>query len=210
MGETKSIRWIAVVGGSGSGKSWLAADLLSRLGDQVAHICLDNFYQDLRHLSVAARLEVNFDDPAAIDWEHLFKIMVALEKEGRAQLPIYDFSEHITRPETTYLESHPIIILEGLWLLTMPWLREKISLSIFVECAEEMRLARRIARDVMTRDRTAESVISQFSQHVQPMHALYVEPQREFADICVSSPLSEMEMRVITSQCLGNGAVNLL
>lgn len=194
---------IAVVGGSGSGKTWLAAELAGWFGDDAAHLCLDHFYRDLGHLPEPERGRVNFDDPAAIDWDALRMVLESLERGEETRVPVYDFAEHVRKDETVVLESRPFIVLEGLWLLHPEWLREKFALSVFVDCPEEVRLQRRVERDVITRGRTEESVRKQFAEHVQPMHARFVEPQRELAMRCVCSPLSAEEQNELCQACRG-------
>ena len=194
-------RFIAVVGGSGSGKSWLAAEIRERLGYEAGHLCLDDFYRDLGHLPEDERDGVNFDDPAAIDWEALCEVLECLERGQAARIPIYDFATHLRTPETRDFSHAPLIVLEGLWLLHHEWLREKFSLSVFVDCPEEERLRRRIERDVLERGRTEESVRRQFTDHVQPMHAKFVEPQREWASHAVSSPMPEDAHAELIAAC---------
>lgn len=199
----KDIRWIAVVGGSGSGKTWLAAELGEWLGDEAAHLCLDHFYRDLGHLPEPERALVNFDDPAAIDWDALRLVLESLERGEVARVPVYDFTEHVRKDETVELASRSLVVLEGLWLLHPEWLREKFALSVFVDCPEEVRLRRRLERDVITRGRTEESIRTQFAEHVQPMHVCFVEPQRELATWRVSSPLLEEERDALRLACRG-------
>jgi uridine kinase len=196
-------RFIAVVGGSGSGKSWLAAEMRELLGDDAGHLSLDDFYRDLRHLPEDERDAVNFDDPAAIDWEALREVLECLERGEPARIPNYDFASHTRLPDFREFAMTRLVVLEGLWLLHHDWLREKFTLSVFVECPEEERLRRRIERDVMERGRTEESVRSQFSDHVQPMHERFVEPQRDRATRRVHSPMSEEEHAELVSACLG-------
>ena len=196
-------RFIAVVGGSGSGKSWLAARLRECLGDEAGHLSLDNFYADLGHLPEAERDAVNFDDPAAIDWEALRAVLECLERGETARIPAYDFATHTRKLETLDFENTPVVVLEGLWLLHPEWLREKFALSVFIDCPEEERLLRRIERDVIQRGRTEESVRHQFAIHVQPMHAMFVEGQRQFAHLRVNSPMSEIEHAEFIEACRG-------
>ena len=197
------IRLIAVVGGSGSGKTWLAAELIEWFGGEAAHLCLDNFYRDLGHLTGPEREGVNFDDPGAIDWDALQTVLESLERGEVAQVPIYDFAAHVRKPGAVELESRPVVVIEGLWLLHPEWLREKFALSVFVDCPEEIRLLRRMERDVVMRGRTEESVRKQFAEHVQPMHARFVEPQRERSMLCVSSPLLQEEQDELMAACRG-------
>ena len=196
-------RFIAVVGGSGSGKSWLAVEMRAVLGSEAGHLCLDDFYRDLGHLPEDERDGVNFDDPAAIDWEALREVLECLERGEPARIPIYDFATHVRTPETRDFGHAPLVVLEGLWLLHHAWLREKFSLSVFVDCPEEERLRRRIERDVVERGRTEESVRRQFTDHVQPMHARFVEPQRGWASHAVSSPMAEAAHAELIAACKG-------
>ena len=130
-------------------------------------------------------------------------VLDTLERGEVARVPVYDFAEHVRKEETVAVASRPFVVLEGLWLLHPEWLRGKFALSVFVDCPEELRLLRRMERDVITRGRTEESVRKQFSEHVQPMHACFVEPQRELAMMCVSSPLLEDEQGKLRSACRG-------
>jgi len=195
-------RFLAVVGGSGSGKSWLAAEIRELLGDDAGHLSLDDFYRDLGHLPEEDREGVNFDDPAAIDWDSLRAVLECLERGEPARIPSYDFATHTRRPDSRTFGNTRLIMIEGLWLLHHGWLREKFALSVFVDCPEEERLRRRIERDVMARGRTEESVRQQFANHVQPMHAKFVEPQREWASRRVHSPMSDQEHAELISACM--------
>ena len=195
-------QFIAVVGGSGSGKSWIATKLQDQLGPLASLLSLDDFYYDLGHLPEAARDDVNFDDPAAIDWDALRDVLESLEAGDCAHIPTYDFTTHTRMPESRPLAPTRFIVLDGLWLLHHPWLREKLAFSIFVDCPQDERMRRRIQRDIITRGRTSESVLRQFSQHVQPMHARFVEPQRLWATRRVLSPLSDKDHADLLSHCL--------
>ncbi len=197
------LRLIAVVGGSGSGKTWLAAELAGCFGSEAAHLCLDHFYRDLGHLPEPERARANFDDPAAIDWDALRVVLESLERGEVARVPVYDFTAHVRTEVTEELESRPLVVMEGLWLLHPEWLREKFAMSVFVDCPEEVRLLRRVERDVIARGRTEESVRQQFADHVQPMHVRFVEPQRELAMLRVTSPLLEKEKAELLAACRG-------
>jgi len=197
-----SSRLIAVVGGSGSGKSWIAARVGEWTGQKVAHLCQDDFYQDLSHLPERERALVNFDDPEAIDWETLREVLDALRQGKAAEIPVYDFATHTRLPVGRLFPPAEVVVLDGLWLLHHEWLREKFSLSVFVDCPEEERLRRRIARDVLERGRTEESVRRQFSNHVQPMHAKFVEPQAQWATLRVSSPMSGERQAALIEACV--------
>ncbi|MFT3990864.1 MAG: AAA family ATPase [Luteolibacter sp.] len=193
-------RFIAVVGGSGSGKSWLARRLHAALGEKAAHLYLDDFYRDLGHLPEADRGKVNFDDPAAIDWDSLRQVIETLQRDENASIPSYDFATHL-RNGTRELPAPRILVMEGLWLLHPEWLRDVFSVSVFVECSAEERLRRRVERDVLERGRSRESIMQQFSEHVQPMHLQFVEPQRVLADRVVNSPVTDEEFAALVEVC---------
>jgi uridine kinase len=140
---------------------------------------------------------------AAIDLDSLRRVLESLERGEVAQVPVYDFAEHVRKGEMVELECRPFVVLEGLWLLHPEWLRGKFAMSVFVDCPEDVRLMRRMERDVVTRGRTEESVRKQFAEHVQPMHARFVEPQRLLAMRCVSSPLLKEEQDELLAACRG-------
>lgn len=182
---------IAIVGGSGSGKTWLAEKLCIELGDKAARLTLDNFYRDLSHLEMIERDKVNFDDPVTIDWKTVRSVADALTRGEIARVPTYDFTTHTRLQEPCMFTPREIAIWDGLWLLHEKSMRTRFSFSVFVDCDESERLSRRVERDVRDRGRTDESVRLQYRQHVQPMHERYVEPQRAFADRVLPSPVTE-------------------
>ena len=182
---------VAVVGGSGSGKTWLAEKLAAALAPRAARLSLDDFYRDLSPLPPAERERVNFDDPAAIDWEALRAATGTMRVNESLALPDYDFATHTRKTTPRNFLPPPLVIWDGLWLLHHDWLREKFALTIFVECAADERFHRRAERDMRERGRTFESVRCQFFEHVQPMHERFVEPQRLQATQIVDSPVSQ-------------------
>ena len=166
---------IAVVGGSGSGKTWLAEKLTATLAPRAANLSLDDFYRDLSTLPPAEREATNFDDPAAIDWGKLREALSAMRVSEIIQLPIYDFATHTRKKETRTFSPPALVIWDGLWLLHHDWLRERFALTLFVNCDAQERFRRRAERDVRERGRTVESIRCQFFEHVQPMHERFVE-----------------------------------
>jgi len=188
---------IAIVGGSGAGKTFLANKLTTEFGDSASIVRLDNFYKDLSHLDFTEREKTNFDEPSAIDWTEFKSVFETIISGKDAYLPVYDFCSHTRKPERLLFRATPVVIVEGLWLIHEAWLRKLFSFSIFVESSEKLRLERRIARDVNERGRTRESVISQFKKHVSPMHDKFVEPQKQFADFVLHSPWSQAEWKCL-------------
>lgn len=186
-------RCIAIVGGSGSGKSWLASRLQAELGREAALVSLDDFYRDLGHLPPGERDATNFDDPDAIDWDAVAEAMDTLLRGESARIPSYDFVSHTRAPSGRVQPAVRFLLMEGLWLLHHPGIRRRFDLGVFVDCPDAERMRRRIERDVATRGRTADSVRAQFDNHVRPMHDRFVEPQRAEADRVVGSPLSDSD-----------------
>lgn len=195
------VHLIAIVGGSGSGKTWLAQRLLEEFGNDAGRLSLDNFYRDLSHLTPNERDRTNFDHPNAIDWA-LFRRSIRSIRRGEAtESPLYDFSTHTRRTETKAWQPRRLVLLDGLWLLRRAELRQLYSLSVFVECAENLRLERRVKRDQRERGRSARSVRAQFEQHVAPMHNRFVAGQVRRADFVVESPTSPTRVTELHAHC---------
>lgn len=176
---------VAIVGGSGSGKTWLSGQLAQSLAPLAVRLCLDDFYRDRSHLSPARRATLNFDHPRAIDWLSLESVLKKALAGRIARVPCYDFKTHSRLKREKMLASRPIILLEGLWLLRRRAIRQLFSLSIFLECPASKRLRRRIGRDLNSRGRTRRSIERQFLNSVEPMHVRYVVPQALLADLVV-------------------------
>jgi uridine kinase len=187
----KTNQWaklVAITGGSGAGKSWLADRLQRLFGAQAGRLLQDNFYRDRSHLPPAERARVNFDHPDALDWACFRETLEALVSGREAHVPTYDFSTHCRTAGTEAVEPRPIVIVDGLWLLHRPEIRRLFSLGIFVHCPEDERLRRRTVRDTAERGRTPASVEEQFRETVAPMHRLFVDPQARHADLVLPSP----------------------
>ena len=161
---------IAIAGGSGSGKSWLARELKRRLDPHAAILSLDDFYQDLSHLALAERAARNFDSPAAMDWALFRRCLEEILRGGAAALPRYDFATHTRLAEPCRWQPAPVVLVEGLWPWRRAELRQLYALKVFRTGSEGVRFARRLARDVTQRGRSAESVRQQWRQQVQPSY----------------------------------------
>ena len=198
----KSPVHVAVVGGSGSGKTWLAEKLAATLAPRAARLSLDDFYRDLSPLPMAERDAVNFDDPAAIDWEALRAATNIMRVGEKLALPVYDFTTHARKSQPRSFVPPPLLIWDGLWLLHHDWLRAQFALTIFVECGAEERFRRRAERDMRERGRSFESVRVQFFEHVEPMHERFVEPQRQQATQIVDSPVNEKTLARLVENVL--------
>jgi uridine kinase len=194
---------LAITGGSGAGKTWLAERLLAEFPGQAARVSVDDFYRDLSHLPLAGRAQNNFDHPAAIDWRLVESVLDDMLAGRACALPVYDFATHTRRPESRPWLPKPLVIWDGLWLLHQESLRAKFAVRIYVDCPVDMRLQRRVGRDCRERGRSAESVIEQFSRDVAPMHDRFVEPQRQWADVCLVSPVPERDLRHLRQRISG-------
>ena len=184
-----TVHLIAIVGGSGSGKTWLARRLRQRLGRNAGLISLDDFYRDLSALPRRERNRRNFDDPAAIEWKLFLQTLAQIKRGEPAVIPRYDFASHTRRLRPRLWKPKPVVLLEGLWLLREPRARRLYSLSIYLNAGSDMRLRRRMARDRKERGRSRASVLRQFREHVEPMHGRFVAPQARYADIVLDSPV---------------------
>jgi uridine kinase len=191
---------VGIVGGSGSGKSWLARKLQAALSPYAVRLSLDDFYRDRSHLSPARRARLNFDHPRTIDWRCLEKSLGQLLAGRATRIPDYDFATHSRRQRPKIIRPKPLILIDGLWLLHRPALRRLFGLTIYLGCPARLRLRRRLARDRLTRGRTGASVREQFRRTVEPMHQRYVAPQIRWADIVLRKPCKLSDLRAIVAQ----------
>ena len=175
---------IGIAGPSGAGKSFLAKHLKSVLKAEV--LSLDRYYRDLSHLPLEQRARINFDAPEALEHELLIAQVAQLRIRETVQLPVYDFTTHTRVAETQTLPPSEIIIVEGLFTLHWPGLRELLCTKVYVDLHDELCLERRKARDIRERGRTAESVLEQYETTVAPMAKRYVRPTIAHADVVVS------------------------
>jgi uridine kinase len=190
---------VAIVGGSGSGKTWLAERLMAALGPNAGRLSLDDFYKDHSHLSMARRERLNFDHPRAIDWPSVRFALYELAQGRTARTPCYDFETHCRLPRLRICRPMPVILMDGLWLIQRRSIRTLFDFSIFLDCSARIRLARRLERDLRARGRSATSVRRQFQQTVQPMHAYYVAPQSRFADVLLRGQCTRQQVRQLAA-----------
>ena len=177
---------IGIAGGSGSGKSTLLEKMIDALGTGcVTVIDHDAYYRDLSHLSLAERTDVNFDHPNTLETDLLVEHLDALLDGSDVNKPVYDFSQHTRSGAFETLEPRPVIIVEGILVLTDRALVDRMDIKLFVDTEDDIRLARRIRRDICERGRTVDSVLDQYESTVRPMFIQFVEPTKRIADIII-------------------------
>ncbi|MBL8091189.1 MAG: uridine kinase [Anaerolineales bacterium] len=177
---------IGIAGGSGSGKTTVAQEILKRVGaDKIAYLQHDSYYKDLTGLPPARRTEINFDHPDSLDNELLIKHIASLLDFQPVSVPIYDFATDSRTGETFVVEPKNVIIVEGILIFVEPELRKLFDVKIFVDTDADIRLIRRLHRDITERSRTTEYVIQQYMATVRPMHLEFVEPSKRYADVII-------------------------
>ena len=177
---------IGITGGTGSGKTSIAKAISTEFGtSEVTLIEQDSYYKDLSNLTIEERSSVNFDHPDAIDFTLMRDNLNVLMSGNAIDVPIYDFTTHTRGNESRKVEKHHIIILEGILALFDQIIRDMMDIKIYVETADDIRIIRRIKRDINKRNRTFDSVIKQYYKTVRPMHIQFVEPTKKYADIIV-------------------------
>ena len=176
---------IGIAGGTGSGKTTLMKNLIARFGGDVTVLSHDNYYRRHDEMSYEQRCQLNYDEPAALETELMAVHLDKLRHGESIECPVYDFTLHNRSQETVHIEPQKVIIVEGILIFENKPLRDLMDIKIFVDTDADVRLCRRIKRDVNKRGRTLESVLNQYQQTVKPMHEQYVEPSKKFADIVI-------------------------
>lgn len=177
---------IGVAGGTGSGKSTLVKRLQEAFeGDDVATICHDYYYKAHPELSYEERTKLNYDHPQAFDTEMMVEHIRALKNNVPIERPVYSFVDHDRKKETVPVKPSKVLIVDGILIFENKQLRDLMDIKVFVDTDADIRLARRILRDVKDRGRSMESVIGQYTNTVKPMHEEFVEPSKKYADVII-------------------------
>jgi uridine kinase len=185
------ILFIGIAGGTASGKTSVANELIKNLNqEKVTFVNLDSYYIDLSHLDLEERKKFNFDHPDSIDWNLIYQNLYNLFNLKEAYKPVYSFSLYNRTQEFEALEPAKIVILEGLFALYKKELRSLMDLKIFVSAPDDIRLIRRIKRDVSERGRDIDSIIEQYLNFVRPMYIEYIKPTKNYADIIIQNERS--------------------
>lgn len=177
---------IGIAGGSGSGKTTVLRQIIREFGsDPIAILDHDAYYHDLSHLAEEKRAQFNFDHPDALETDLMRKHLDRLLGGEAIEKPVYDFTTHTRKEETETVEPRPVIIIEGILVLAESALEERMDIKIYVDAADDIRLMRRIRRDMQERGRSIEGILRQYERTVRPMHLEFVEPSKREADVVI-------------------------
>ena len=177
---------IGIAGGTGSGKSTVARKVATPLeGCSVAFIDMDAYYHNYAHLSMDERRRINWDHPNAFDWDLLLQHLTALASGASIEKPEYDFVSHLRREERVHVPAADVVVVDGILTLADPRIRELFDVKVFVDTDADIRLIRRLRRDIVQRGRPIDEIIDQYLTTVQPMHLEFVEPSKRYADVIV-------------------------
>ena len=181
----ENILVIGIAGGSGSGKTTLMNNIVSRFSEDITVLSHDSYYRRHDDMTYEERCQLNYDEPAALETELMVKHLDRLRQGEAIDCPVYDFTVHNRSDEVTRIEPSRVIIVEGILIFENEALRDLMDIRIFVDTDADIRLCRRVKRDVNKRGRSLESVLTQYQQTVKPMYEKYVEPSKKYAHILV-------------------------
>ena len=181
----KDILVIGIAGGTGSGKTTFMNNLIASFAEDVTVLSHDNYYKRHDELTYEERCKLNYDEPAALETDLMARHLDALRRGEAIDCPVYDFAQHNRSDETIRIVPKRVIIVEGILIFENKPLRDLMDVRIFVDTDADVRLCRRILRDVEQRGRSLESVLTQYQTTVKPMHEMYVEPSKKYANIIV-------------------------
>jgi uridine kinase len=178
---------IGIAGGTGSGKTTVAQAIYDKVGpNRIDWISHDSYYRNFEGLSPEERHNINFDHPDSLETELLVRHLDALRKGAAVDVPLYDFTTHSRKLDSTqHVEPRKVLIVEGILILAEPELRKRIDIKLFVDTPADIRFVRRLMRDIRSRGRSLESVVEQYVTTVRPMHEEFVEPSKRYADLII-------------------------
>lgn len=177
---------IGVAGGSGSGKTTVVNYLCEEFAsDNILRIEHDSYYRELQHLPFEERVKQNFDHPASLETELMIRHIKALMEGYPVEVPVYDFEQHTRKEDSIKATPSKVILIDGILIFSEPELLELMDVKIFVDTDDDVRLLRRLQRDIAERGRTLDNVLTQYEKFVRPMHLEFVEPSKRYADIII-------------------------
>jgi uridine kinase len=196
---------VGVAGGTGSGKTTVAMQVLERVGaEHIAYIPHDAYYRDLSDLPRAQRVQVNFDHPDSLETELLVEHIKQLKAGKAIDVPVYDFTNHSRTSQVRRVGPAPVILIEGILVFVEPELRELFDVKLYVDTDADIRILRRLQRDVQDRGRSVESVVEQYLTTVRPMHLEFVEPSKRYADVIIpEGGFNEVAIEMVAARIRG-------
>jgi uridine kinase len=195
-----SVYVIGIAGGSGSGKSTFAARLREQFPDSVALISCDNYYRAHDDIPLEERRLLNYDAPESLEFDLMVSHLQALKRGEAVDCPVYDFALHNRSDKVLSIDPKPVIIVDGILILSDPALRETFDLRIYVETDADERILRRARRDMEVRGRKIDDIMAQYLTTVKPMHEQYVEPSKKHADLILNGGLNPIALEVVESR----------
>ena len=195
-----SVYVIGIAGGSGSGKSTFAARLREQFPDSVALISCDNYYRAHDDIPLEERRLLNYDAPEALEFDLMVSHLRALKRGEAVDCPVYDFALHNRSEEIVTIQPKPVIIVDGILILSDPALRETFDLRIYVEADADERILRRARRDMEVRGRHIDDIMAQYLTTVKPMHEQYVEPSKKHADLILNGGMNPVALEIVAGR----------
>jgi uridine kinase len=194
-----SVYVIGIAGGSGSGKSTFAARLMEAFPESVALVSCDNYYKAHDDISLEERRKLNYDAPEALEFDLMVSHLQALKRGEAIDCPVYDFTLHNRSDKVMRINPRPVILVDGILILSDPALRDTFDLRIYVETDADERILRRARRDMEVRGRKIDDIMEQYLTTVKPMHETHVEPSKKHADLILNGGLNPVALEVVES-----------
>ena len=191
---------IAIAGGSGSGKSTFASRLLNQFPESVSLVSCDNYYKAQDHLPLEERRLLNYDAPESLEFDLMARHLQALKQGEAVDCPVYDYALHTRSGKVERIEPRPVIIVDGILILSDPALRELFDLMIYVEADADERILRRARRDMEVRGRHIDDIMEQYLTTVKPMHETYVEPSKKHADLILNGGMNPVALEIVAGR----------
>ena len=195
-----SVYVIGIAGGSGSGKSTFAARLREQFPDSVALISCDNYYRAHDDIPLEERRLLNYDAPEALEFDLMVSHLKALKRGEAVDCPVYDFALHNRSDKILRIDPRPVIIVDGILILSDPALRETFDLRIYVEADADERILRRARRDMEVRGRKIDDIMAQYLTTVKPMHEAFVEPSKKHADLILNGGMNPVALEIVAGR----------